>query len=67
MPDIRPFRRVGSAYRATDDHSTLWIRRDGRKFVLVHQLPQPQGGWSTLGTFDTLTAAVADGRALMAN
>ena len=62
------FRKVGSTYRCqvTDD-SALWIKRKGsHAYELLHEFRQ--GGaraWSVLATHKTLTAALADGEALV--
>jgi hypothetical protein len=54
---------MGKAWRLSDDYSTLWIRRvEGREFHLLHRT---RDGWVTLGVHGTLTAAQADGNALM--
>lgn len=56
------WRKMGKAYRLTDAYSTLWIRRIGREFHLLHRT---RDGWVTLGVHATLTAAQADGNKLM--
>ena len=57
------WRNMGKAWRLSDDYSTLWIRRvEGREFHLLHRT---RDGWVTLGVHGTLTAAQADGNALM--
>jgi hypothetical protein len=56
------WRHLGKAYRLTDDYSTLWIRRIGREFHLLHRT---RDGWATLGVHATLKGAQEDGSALM--
>ena len=56
------WRKMGKAYRLSDEYSTLWIRRIGRQF---HLLYRTQEGWATLGVHITLKAAQEDGNALM--
>ena len=68
------WRKMGKAYRLTDEYSTLWIRRIGRQFHLMYYrttskteriMHGDEGGWVTLGVHDTLRAAQEDGSALM--
>lgn len=68
------WRKVGKAYRLTDEYSTLWIRRIGRKFHLMYYRTHEnegwrtngrEAGWVTLGVHGTLRAAQEDGNALM--
>jgi hypothetical protein len=52
------------AYCLRDDYSTLWVKRIGARFHLLHR---HEGGWAVLGKYATLGRAQADGSALMRN
>ena len=61
--DRGKFRKVGLAYCATDDYSTLWVRKvDGTWRILWRS---PNDGWRTLGKYSRLTDALSEGNALM--
>ena len=57
------WRKIGNAYRLTDEYSTLWVRKIGTRWHLIHR---HNNGWGTLATHPTLASAQADGAALMA-
>lgn len=57
------FRKVGSAYRAQDQFSILWIRRRGSAWLILWQ--SPNDGWRVLGRHSRLADAFADGNALL--
>lgn len=61
--DFGKFRKVGTAYRATDDYSTLWVRRVGGSWRILWQ--SPNDGWRTLGKYPRLADALSEGNALM--
>ena len=43
--------KVGKAYTLQDEYSTLWTRRIGSRWHLMHRTESQ--GWITLGKFDT--------------
>lgn len=62
------FRKIGSTYRyqvSTD--SVLWIKRkNAHAYELIHEFRQAgERQWAILSTHRTLTAALADGNALI--
>lgn len=59
---IARWRKMGKAYRLTDEYSTLWVRKIGRSW---HLLYRHREGWGTLGVYVTLRDAQTEGTALM--
>lgn len=60
------WRKIGSAHMLQDDYSTIYIKRINSRYHLIARNPNPlQGGWLTLGTYTTLTAAKEEGQNLM--
>ena len=56
------WRKIGKAYRLSDEFSTVWARKIDRSW---HLLYWRDSGWGTLGVYGTLREAQREGLVLM--
>jgi hypothetical protein len=60
-------KKIGTAWRYQDDHSTLYVIKTHRTYARWAVAHRVNDQWVTLGTFHRLKDAKADAYALLAN